>query len=565
MIGKKLPTQFGFDNPPPPVLQTRAARLLRSILELIDFEPFRDMAAPYFAKGGRPSIDPVVMLKMMLLGYLFAIPSDRRLVDECADRNSFREFLGFGSNEPVPVHSSFTHWRERLSAEFFQRALHKIVMQCAGQGMKLSGARTVDATTVKAQADKRGPVIEVPRDADVARYVEELFAAEPDDETDDEPADEVAEESTDEPPTDPGGQAADEPVAEAFEKAPSELGPEPDDESIAQVADESTEKHPKNPATEAAEIAAGPVAAATAESVAGGANDSLEKQTKKPRGGGATLAINRHDPDARLQRKTNELAEFRYNVSFSADAESGLICDASADAWERAETAVAHVDHDPGHVEELAADGLYDSGKVLAELQERGVICYVPRTTHDRAGQLSKDEFAYDAERDVYICPEGAELTHSRYDEKRGQHFYTAQVSDCRDCPLKAQCTPANRRSLSRQDSEPAREATVRAGPRYERLQRRRRINEHLNMLGKRDHCLARARSLGLDAMRIQAALTAMAINLCKLVRHYDSGPEGGGLGSLAVGQSATRREARLEFLLVLWILLMAGMGAADG
>jgi transposase len=263
--------------------------------------------------------------------------------------------------------------------------------------------------------------------------------------------------------------------------------------------------------------------------------------------GGGTIAINRHDPDARLQRKTNEVAQFRYNVSFSADAESGLICDASADAWERAETAVAHVDHDPGHVEELAADGLYDSGDMLAELQQRGVTCYVPRIAHDRAGQLSKDEFAYDAERDVYICPEGAELRHTRYDEKRGQHFYTAQVSDCRDCPLKAQCTPAKRRSLSRQDSEPAREATVRAGPRYERLQRRRRINEHLNMLGKRDHCLTRARSLGLDAMRIQAA------------------PEGGGLGLSAVGRNATRPERRLEFLLVLWILLMARMGAVDG
>jgi transposase len=466
MTGKRSPTQFGFDNPPPPALQTRAACRLRRILELIDFEPFRDMAAGYFAEAGRPSIDPVVMIKMMLLGYLFDIPSDRQLVDECADRNSFREFLGFGISESIPVHSNFTHWRQRLGEGFFRRALHQLVMQCAGQGMKLSGARTVDATTVKAQADKRGPIIEVPRDADVTRYVEELFATEPDDEPDAEAADEPDAEAADEP----DAEAADEPDAEAadeaLEKPPGELDAEPAGESSAQVADESTEKHPQNPAIEAVETADGPVDAATAESVAAGANDSLGKRrggaaseavdeptdqpTDEPRdepsGGGGTIAINRHDPDARLQRKTNEVAQFRYNVSFSADAESGLICDASADAWERAETAVAHVDHDPGHVEELAADGLYDSGDMLAELQQRGVTCYVPRIAHDRAGQLSKDEFAYDAERDVYICPEGAELRHTRYDEKRGQHFYTAQVSDCRDCPLKAQCTPAKRR-----------------------------------------------------------------------------------------------------------------------
>ena len=558
MRGKRPPTQFAFENPPPPALQTRAARLLRSILELVDFEPLGDMAAGYFAERGRPSIDPVVMIKMMVLGYLFDIPSDRQLVDECADRNSFREFLGFGINESMPVHSNFTHWRQRLGEEFFRRALHQVVMQCAGQGMKLSGARTVDATTVKAQADKRGPIIEVPRDADVARYVEKHFAAEPDDE----PADEVADASTEKQPTDAGAESADGPAAEASEKPPGELGAEPDDEPADEVADASTEKQPTDAGAESAD---GPAAAATAESVAGGANNSTEKQTKKPRGGGATIAINRHDPDARLQRKTREVAQFRYNVSFSADAESGLICDASADAWERAETAVAHVDHDPGHVEELAADALYDSGDVLAELQKRGVTCYVPRTDHDRAGQLSKDGFAYDAKRDVYICPEGAALKHSRYDEKRAQHFYTALASDCRDCPLKAQCTPAQRRSLSRQDSEPAREAAVRAGARYEQLQRRRRINEHLNMLGKRDHCLARARSVGLNAMGIQAALTAIAINLCKLVRHCGSGPAGGGLGLLAVGRRATRGEAGLAFFLALWIRLMARMGAADG
>ena len=561
MRGKKPPTQFAFNNPPPPALQTRAARRLRSILELVDFEPLGDIAAGYFAETGRPSIDPVVMIKMMLLGYLFDIPSDRRLVDECADRMSFREFLGFGISEAMPVHSNFTHWRQRLGAGFFRRALHEIVMQCAGQGMKLSGARTVDATTVKAQADKRGPIIEVPRDADVARYVQEHFAAEPDDE----PADEVADEAPEEVPTDPGAEPADGPVAEACEQALGELGAEPDAESADAIADENTEKQPTVPAGESAESADRPVTAAMAESVVAGANNSMEKRGKRTRGGGATIPINRHDPDARLQRKTQEVAQFRYNVSFSADAESGLICDASADAWERAETAVAHVDHDPGHVEELAADALYDSGKALAELQERGVTCYVPRTDHDRAGQLSKDEFAYDAERDAYICPAGAELTHSRYDEQRCQHFYTARTSDCRDCPLKVQCTPAQRRSLSRQDSEPAREATVRGGARYEQLQRRRRINEHLNMLGKRDHCLARARSVGLNAMGIQAALTAIAINLCKLVRHCDAGPAGGGLGLSAVGRRATPEEAGLALCLVLWILLRVRMGAPEG
>ena len=58
----------------------------------------------------------------------------------------------------------------------------------------------------------------------------------------------------------------------------------------------------------------------------------------------------------------------------------------------------------------------------------------------------------------------------------------------------------------------------MREGPRYRELQRARRINEHLPRLGKRDHNLSRARSRGLEAMGIQAALTALAIDLKKAV-----------------------------------------------
>jgi len=141
--------------------------------------------------------------------------------------------------------------------------------------------------------------------------VEKYFAAEPDDEADDEPADEALEEPTD----DPGGEPPDEPGTEAM------------GESVAAGANNSLRK----PQDEAV-------------------SEPLDEPTDEPCDeafGGATIAINRHDPDARLQRKTQEVAQFRYNVSFSADAESGLICDASADAWERAETTVAHVDQRP--------------------------------------------------------------------------------------------------------------------------------------------------------------------------------------------------------------------------
>lgn len=446
MLGKQEPIQFGFDNPPLQGPPTRAGQLLTQIAKLVDLEPVRVMVAPYFADRGRPSIDPVMMVKMMLLAYLFGINSDRQLVDECADRLSFRRFLGLGLNDPVPAHSSFTHWRQRLGADFFRSLLHQIVMQCVAQGMELSQARTVDTTGVKAQADRQGPMVRVPVECEVEEYLREYYASQDGDQD--------------------GGHN------------------QPDQKDCHDP--------PGQPAT---------------------ANDASDGEKAQK-----TVPINTHDPDARLQKKGSERAAYRYQVSFCADAHNGLITDATASALEQAHTAVEHVDHDPGPVSKLAADGRYDDGDMLAQLHQRKVKPYVPRTDHDRAGQMSKDAFEYDAQRDVYICPAGATLTHHRYDKKRRQHHYRARVRDCRDCLWKAECTPSKCRTVTRRETEWARARTVHWGADYRRLQRRRRINEYLHMIGKRDHCLSRARGLGLQAMRIQAALTAIAINLKKLV-----------------------------------------------
>ena len=320
----------------------------------------------------------------------------------------------------MPVHASFTHWRKRLGAGFFASVLHEIVRQCVAHGIKLSTARTVDATAVKAQADTNGPKVEVPKDADVDEFLDDYFAGDADS------AD------PDETPTTP---------------------------------------------------------------------------------------INTHDPDARAQTKRDQRYGYYYQVSFSVDAYSGLICDATANGLEHAETTVEHVDNDPYEVDELAADSLYDNADALAQLQSRDIQTYVPKRNHDKPGALSKDLFTYDSDANTYTCPQGKVLECCRFDEKKQLYYYIAKAGDCTDCPLKAACTKAKRRTVTRVANEAARELTIRAGPRYDQLMARRNINEHVNLLAKRDHAMVRARALGLDAMCIQACLTGMAIDIKKLVR----------------------------------------------
>ena len=427
MLGEHEPNpQLSFMLPP--VLLPSAKRhLLQGLEQLVDWESFRQLARPYFSTDGRPSIDPVVMIKMMVAGMLFGFTSDRRLVEECGDSRAIEEFLGYQPGEPLPVHASFTHWRQRLGPAFFRDALHQVVAQAEALGMPLSTSRSVDGSSVKAQAGKQGPKLEMPVDADPDEFVAQYFAGE------------------------------------------------------VRSADPQQEK---------------------------------------------TIPVNLHDPEARLQRKKGETAEYRYCASVSVCTETGLICDADATPREQAATAVEHVRHDPIGVTEIALDRLYDDGDALGDLQDEGVTCYVPRINHDKAGQLSKDEFTYHADDDEYECPQGQRLRHSRHDEKRRQHFYTALQSVCGACPRQAECTPAKRRSISRAETEPARAAAVRHGPRYDELKTRRQVNEHVHMLGKRDHGLRRARGVGLAAMRIQVCLTAVAIDLKKMVRWAQAHPE---------------------------------------
>jgi transposase len=119
----------------PPVLLPSAKRdLLQALDRLVDWSIFRELARPYFSAEGRPSLDPVVMVKMMVVGMLFGFTSDRCLVEECGDSRALEEFLGYQPGEPLPVHASFTHWRQRLGPDFFRAALHQVVTQAGALG-----------------------------------------------------------------------------------------------------------------------------------------------------------------------------------------------------------------------------------------------------------------------------------------------------------------------------------------------------------------------------------------------------------------------------------------------
>ena len=117
--------------------------LLRKIERMVSFNFIYDLLAPYYPATGRPSVDPVSMFKMLLIGYLYGIKSERRLVEEVQLNIAYRWFCGFELDDTIPNHSTFSKTRTRKwqQSDLFQKAFYKIVKQCIDSGYINHGSK----------------------------------------------------------------------------------------------------------------------------------------------------------------------------------------------------------------------------------------------------------------------------------------------------------------------------------------------------------------------------------------------------------------------------------------
>ena len=88
--------------------------LVRRIDAVLDFSWLREELAPYYSHTGRPSIDPELMLRMLIIGYVFAIRSERQLCCELQVNLAYRWFCGLSIEDPIPDHSAFSRARHCL-------------------------------------------------------------------------------------------------------------------------------------------------------------------------------------------------------------------------------------------------------------------------------------------------------------------------------------------------------------------------------------------------------------------------------------------------------------------
>jgi transposase len=158
--------------------------LVRQIDGLLDLSWVHKELAPYYSHTGRPSVDPVLMIRMLIVGYVFAIRSERRICTEVQVNLAYRWFCKLGIEDSIPDHSVFCRARhERFrESDALRRVFESVVAMCIAAGLVGGEAFSVDASLIKADVDEKKRVsgnqpIAWPKAQEASRAVREYLAA----------------------------------------------------------------------------------------------------------------------------------------------------------------------------------------------------------------------------------------------------------------------------------------------------------------------------------------------------------------------------------------------------
>ncbi len=416
---------------------------VREVSSVLDLSWVHSELAPWYPRLGRPSIDPVLMIRMLIIGYVFAIRSERALCRDVGVNLAYRWFCGLSIEDKIPDHSAFSRARnERFrDSDIFRSVFERLVGTCIGAGLVGGEGFAVDASLIVADANKQ-------RSTPGPRWNKKLDA-------------------------------------EAVSRATKEYLATLDDAAFGAASD----KEPK--------------------------------------------FVSPSDPAAQWTGAQRGPAFFAYSDNYLIDVKNGIIMDVEASrAIRQAEVGAARTMIERTEQrfaikpQRLAGDTAYGSGANLAWLVNQAKIApHIPVDDKSKRddGTFSREDFTFDKERNVYICPAGKVLTTTGKVATDGETlYYRARTRDCRSCLLKSQCCPkAPSRRIPRSIYEEARDV-ARALAKTEAFERSRRDRKRVEMLFahlKRIFRLGRLRLRGPCGAQFEFTMAAIAQNLRRLAK----------------------------------------------
>lgn len=145
----------------------------RRLKEILDLSYIHKKTSKYYGKEGQKSIDTEVFFKLMLIGYLENINSDRKIIEQAQMRMDMLYYLGYDVDEKLPWHSTLSRTRKLIGKEVFLEIFRKILQMCVEKGMVCGKTQAVDSAYIKANASMESMV---PREIveNSKRYYEEI-------------------------------------------------------------------------------------------------------------------------------------------------------------------------------------------------------------------------------------------------------------------------------------------------------------------------------------------------------------------------------------------------------
>jgi transposase len=332
--------------------------------QVLDLSFVPALTAPLYAvQLGRPSLDPVVFFKCMLVGFFENIVYDTDLEYRIADSLTLRRFLGYSLEERTPDESTLRKTRQRMPEEVFRAVFARVLDQCQVAGLLKGRAIGTDSTLVDANAS-----MDSLRHKTLGCTYEEYILA--------------------------------------------------------------LRRQDQPEATRA---------------------DAAAEDRKRGTGKASNQEwASRTDPEARVMQHADGHTHLSYRVDTTVDLESGVIVTVGAelanvsdqaDFLGRVDEAVETLAERGLEVRAVVADKGHHSGENRAGLEERELVGLIasPNTARGKPG-FRREDFTYDPERDLLVCPAGVLLRRRQLPEGAARQ-YQARGSDCRACPHFGVCT----------------------------------------------------------------------------------------------------------------------------
>ena len=379
---EKLFTNFQLSDRVPP------DNLYRRLKETLDLRFLYKTTAPYYGSEGQESIDPTVFFKLILVGYLENLGSDRRIINTASMRLDILFFIGYNIDEPLPWHSTLSRTRQLYGDDVFKELFKKALKLCIDKGMVSGRRQAVDSALIKANASMDSIAEkEIMNDAD-------LFA------------DELSLNQEDKPHK-----------VNAYKK-----------KRVEQHHRWKEKAYQGQPATRSDKF-----------------KQEHANNDKRPKFLSNHTHYSTTDKDARIAVKPGKPRQFNYLAQTSVDTQHHVITHIQAYHADKKDSQclpkiieglTENLSEQGLTVEQILADTGYSSGEALKALEQNNITGYIPNFGQYKA---EREGFTYHKEGDYYTCPENKKLEFKKIKYNNGYSMkeYRSSRKDCGPCPLR--------------------------------------------------------------------------------------------------------------------------------